>query len=578
MKSSALMALMSAIFLALLAMPANAQTASFTFVSGVGADANPCSSTQPCLTFAGAIAKTAAGGTVACLDSGNFGAVTIAQSITIDCEEGTGTVGTSGGAPIAGSEGAMGSITASGTDAIDVTRSGIVVNLRGLDIEGAGTGLIGINVTQAATVYIKKSVIYGFQGGRASGMRFSGGGTLVVDDTVVHSNGTGIVLDGSGGSITMTLRNVIVHSNSADGISIITSGSSASATIDHSTLAFNGGTGLIVNGGAASAIIGNSTITGNSTGVSAPLGKLYSFKNNQIGGNITDGTPIAGYAGPTAKHDFTATPTSGHAPLAVTFRASGLNLPMTYTVNFGDGTMGPFAQGSCFGAPPAGGEGGTQCSGSATHTYTNTGTDTATLLNASGNILGAVTITVGRSVIRPDVGFAATPPQASPPVTTPPPIASGGTTPYGYSDSAGTLPVGTNLNTSTGTVSGTPTTAGAFSDTIEATDSESTPQMATQVLSGTIASATLTLTATPSSTTQFGKTYSQTNVAGGGTMPYAYSVSAGTLPAGTELNISTGAVSGTPTTPGAFSYTIKATNSGGPAQTATQVVTGTISE
>jgi hypothetical protein len=563
MKSSALMALMSAIFLALLAMPANAL--SFTFVSGVGVDANPCSSTQPCLTFAGAIAKTAAGGTIACLDSGNFGAVTIAQSITIDCEKGTGTAANSGGIPLAGSEGAMGSITASGTNAINITTSGIVVNLRGLDIEGAGTGLIGINVTQAATVYIKKSVIYGFQGGRATGMRFSGGGTLVVDDTVVHSNGTGIVLDGSGGSITMTLRDVIVHSNSANGVSITTSGSSASATIDHSTLAFNGGAGLMVNGGAATAIIGNSTITGNSTGVSAPLGKLYSFKNNQIGGNITDGTPIAPYVGPTAKQDFTATPRSGPAPLAVTFSASGLTLPMTYTVNFGDGTMGPFAQGSCFGTPPAGGKGGTQCSGLASHTYTGTGTgtDTATLLNASGNILGSVTITVGHSIVRPDDSFTA-PPQASPP--------------YGYSASAGTLPVGTNLNTSNGTASGTPITAGAFSDTIEATDSESTPQTAPQVLSGTIASATLTLTATPSSTTQFGKTYSQTNVAGGSTVPYAYSVSAGTLPAGTKLNIATGTVSGTPTTPGTFSYTIKATNSGSPAQTATQVVSGTISE
>jgi hypothetical protein len=86
----------------------------------------------------------------------------------------------------------------------------------------------------------------------------------------------------------------------------------------------------------------------------------------------------------------------------------------------------------------------------------------------------------------------------------------------------------------------------------------------------------LTLTSTPSSTTQVGQPYSQNNVASGGTSGYAYSVSAGTLPAGTSLNTSTGTVSGTSTTAGAFSYTIKVTDSGSPAQTASNVVSGTI--
>jgi streptogramin lyase len=156
-------------------------------------------------------------------------------------------------------------------------------------------------------------------------------------------------------------------------------------------------------------------------------------------------------------------------------------------------------------------------------------------------------------------------------------VASGGTTPYTYSVSAGTLPTGTTLNTSTGTVSGTPTTAVAFSYTIKVTDSSSPAQTATQASSGTITPATLTLAATASATTQVGQSYSQTNVASGGTAPYTYSLSAGTLPAGTTLNISTGTVLGTPTTAGAFSYTIKATDSGSPtAQTATQVLSGTI--
>src|SRR5437016_7127525 len=59
-----------------------------TWVSGVGDDANPCSRTAPCKTFAGAISKTAAGGEIDALDPGGYGAVTITKSITL---EGAGT-------------------------------------------------------------------------------------------------------------------------------------------------------------------------------------------------------------------------------------------------------------------------------------------------------------------------------------------------------------------------------------------------------------------------------------------------------------------------------------------------------
>src|SRR5690348_18338058 len=69
--------------------PAQAQ-ATRTWVSGVGSDANPCSRTAPCITFAGAISKTASGGEIDCLDPGGFGAVTITKAITIDCGGVTG--------------------------------------------------------------------------------------------------------------------------------------------------------------------------------------------------------------------------------------------------------------------------------------------------------------------------------------------------------------------------------------------------------------------------------------------------------------------------------------------------------
>src|ERR1700745_2070317 len=78
--------------------PAQAQ-ATRTWVSGVGDDANPCSRTAPCKTFAGAISKTADSGEIDCLDPGGFGAVTITKSVTIDCGGTFGSVlvsGTSG--------------------------------------------------------------------------------------------------------------------------------------------------------------------------------------------------------------------------------------------------------------------------------------------------------------------------------------------------------------------------------------------------------------------------------------------------------------------------------------------------
>ena len=54
------------------AAPASSQ-ATRTWVSGVGDDANPCSRTAPCKTFAGAISKTAPAGEINCLDPGGFG-------------------------------------------------------------------------------------------------------------------------------------------------------------------------------------------------------------------------------------------------------------------------------------------------------------------------------------------------------------------------------------------------------------------------------------------------------------------------------------------------------------------------
>src|ERR1700712_893737 len=98
--------------------PAAAQ-ATRTWVSGVGDDANPCSRTAPCKTFAGAMSKTGTGGEINCIDPAGYGTVTITKSMTIDC---TGT---------------FGSILASATTGVTINGAGISVRLRGLSINGA---------------------------------------------------------------------------------------------------------------------------------------------------------------------------------------------------------------------------------------------------------------------------------------------------------------------------------------------------------------------------------------------------------------------------------------------------------
>ena len=80
-----------ALGISMVASAANAQ-ATRTWVSGVGDDANPCSRTAPCKTFAGAISKTAAGGQIDCLDPAGYGALTITKSIIIDCHETLGSI------------------------------------------------------------------------------------------------------------------------------------------------------------------------------------------------------------------------------------------------------------------------------------------------------------------------------------------------------------------------------------------------------------------------------------------------------------------------------------------------------
>src|SRR4051795_2620386 len=82
--SRALWATLALVLLALALPSASFGQATRTWVSGVGDDANPCSRTAPCKTFAGAISKTAAAGIIMAMDDGGFGTLTITKPITVD--------------------------------------------------------------------------------------------------------------------------------------------------------------------------------------------------------------------------------------------------------------------------------------------------------------------------------------------------------------------------------------------------------------------------------------------------------------------------------------------------------------
>src|SRR6516162_4111405 len=109
-----------------------------TWVSGVGDDANPCSRTAPCKTFAGAISKTAPGGEIDALDPGGFGALTITKPITLD-----------------GGGGQVASTLTSGTPGFTITfaTAGAVIirNIRVNGLLNSGSpGTTGVNIVGGA--------------------------------------------------------------------------------------------------------------------------------------------------------------------------------------------------------------------------------------------------------------------------------------------------------------------------------------------------------------------------------------------------------------------------------------------
>ena len=324
MRVSVLAAVAGAICLSLFSMPANAQ-ATRTWVSGVGDDANPCSRTAPCKTWAGAISKTANGGEIDALDPGGFGAVTITKSITLD-----------------GGGGQVASILVSGTNGIVVAgASNDVVILRNLRLNGllgngsnpGGAGINAILFLSGAALIVEKCEIFGFasngiditpnQTAKVSisethiqnsafnigtGDIFvaptSGTTTVMVNNVYMEGGLNGVQVKTAGGAVKLDVRNSVATGYINSGVVLNSTNGAVTGDIFNTQLS-GGADGLAATGAGATGRVGTSTITHNTTGVAAlSSSTIQSYKNNMIFDNGSDGTPItavSGYSGNTGQ-------------------------------------------------------------------------------------------------------------------------------------------------------------------------------------------------------------------------------------------------------------------------------------
>jgi hypothetical protein len=275
-----------------------------TWVSGVGDDANPCSRTAPCKTFAGAISKTAVSGTIDCLDPGGFGAVTITKSISIDCDAQPGGIA----APL--------------TNGIIINGANIIVSIRNVTIEGFGTGLNGIRIVNAKAVHLENLTITNFNGANGTGVKIETQANITTDVVISNSQitdngvapnlGGGIVMQPlagghvrfafnnltlanntnglypsspATGSVRGSISNSIIAGNDNGGVVVASTGAATRVFVDHNTISANG-IGIYVFG--AGVIASDSIITANATGLFlAGGGTIQTYANNELVENTT---------------------------------------------------------------------------------------------------------------------------------------------------------------------------------------------------------------------------------------------------------------------------------------------------
>ncbi len=262
-----------------------------TYVSGAGSDNNPCIVSSPCRTFRAALALTIAGGEIYVLNSADYGQVTINKSVSIT------------------SEGAVAGVLASSGVGITIAAgTSDVVNLRGLDVDGGNTGSVGIQFNSGQSLNIQKTVVRGFVN---TGVNFApdGASTLYLGDTTLTNNrSSGILVTSSGsGTVNAALNRVTAMAN---GVGIFANGANVNVTLTD-TMAGNNNYGVGAN--ASAVMVRNSTVSNNTIGIAADQnavvrvgqttitanglgwqalngGKVESYANNNVSGNVNDGT------------------------------------------------------------------------------------------------------------------------------------------------------------------------------------------------------------------------------------------------------------------------------------------------
>ena len=270
-----------------------------TWVSGVGDDANPCSRTAPCKTFAGAISKTATLGEISVLDPGGFGAVTITKSITIN---GTGTLA---GILSAGSPGAV-----TVNDALAAVPNSAVVIIREVSMNGAGSGTSGVRYLSGKTVVVDHCWIYGMTSRGIDVAKTSEGFLKVIDTVIENVSEDGVHMTTGAGIVTALIDRSRIMNSGQDGVEAVsnvrlllsnsmvfragaigvqTTGSNSQLNVDDTWVAHCETFGLRSNAGS-NIRVSDSTIANNTTGISANGGTIDSFQGNSLIGNPTPGT------------------------------------------------------------------------------------------------------------------------------------------------------------------------------------------------------------------------------------------------------------------------------------------------